>query len=115
MLKFIRVVNNTIISEKTKKKVSREDIRELIKKGFMVSYTDKKTKEDLRYTLFEKEHAKQLTPEIADALGIGPDVPLVEPKKRKCNTCSVLTINRFRCTHCIERLKSRIDDEYIYF
>ena len=115
MMKFVRLKNGAIRSVKTNKPTSRDDIRDYVKRGIQVSFIDKETNEDLRHTLFDREHASELTDELCDLVGLGPDEPLNKPKINKCRSCGVKTINRFRCVTCLDKIKSRVDGDYLYY
>ena len=46
---------------------------------------------------------------------LGPAEPFYKPKLNCCRMCGSVTVNRYNCTLCLDKIQENIDDNFILF
>jgi len=118
MRTFVRRDGRRIEEEGSSKRVTREFIRTLIESGVEVRYVDFDTRQDLMQNLYRGINKRNTSYHASESdleNGLGPVHPEFGDKKRKCGSCNALTVNRYKCSNCLELVSSRIDGDFIYY
>lgn len=113
MRKFYRIDKRRIICADSKKAANRNMILNLINSGVRVQYVDRDTGEDLM-PIIMRLGSNKIQKENDDS-DLGPTTPLYKAKLNNCKRCKALTVNRFNCSTCLDKIQTRIDEDYIFF
>lgn len=117
MRTFVRKDKRRIHEEGTNKQVSRDFIRNLIASGIEVRYIDFDTKEDLIQNIFKGRNKRNTSYHVSPSdleNGLGAVLPEFGDKKRKCPCCNTITVNRYRCSSCLDKINV-MDGDFIYY
>ena len=111
MRHFFRMSSRRIYDPVMDKDFTLAYVKELVSKGTRVEYTDAESGIDLLPTLFKRTFKSNVSEENV----LGPKEPINQIKKSPCKKCGAMTYNRFRCTLCLDKVKSLIDGDFIYY
>lgn len=118
MRTFVRKDRRRIQEEGSSKYVTREYLRNLIDSGVQIRYVDFDTREDLIQNIYKGRNKRNASYEVSESdfkNGLGAVLPEFGDKKRKCPYCNTITVNRYRCSSCLDDITANLDGDFIYY
>lgn len=112
MRRFQRVAKKRVECVDTKARFNLTILLQLYQEGVPITYTDKETGENL-IGIIERLDKRKKIEEVTEELG--PAEPFYKPKLNCCRMCGSVTVNRYNCTLCLDKIQENIDDNFILF